>query len=63
MRLIIGIDEVGRGAIAGPVVAGAVAIEKIIPGVRDSKALNIKQRETLAQEIEKSAKRSPKGGP
>ena len=55
MRLIIGIDEVGRGAIAGPVVAGAVAIEKIIPGVRDSKALNIKQRETLAQEIENHA--------
>jgi len=53
--IIIGIDEVGRGALAGPVVASAVAIEEIIPGVKDSKTLNIKQREELASEIEKSA--------
>lgn len=55
MRVIIGIDEVGRGALAGPVVASAVAIEKIIDGVKDSKTLNIKQREELAQEIEEKA--------
>lgn len=53
--IIIGIDEVGRGALAGPVVASAVAIEEIIPGVKDSKMLNIKQREELASKIEKSA--------
>ncbi len=54
-HLIIGIDEVGRGALAGPVVASAVAIEEIIPGVKDSKMLNIKQREELASKIEESA--------
>ncbi len=53
--IIIGIDEVGRGALAGPVVASAVAIEEIIPGVKDSKMLNIKQREELASKIEESA--------
>lgn len=54
-RIIIGIDEVGRGALAGPVVASAVAIEEIIPGVKDSKMLNIKQREKLASQIENKA--------
>jgi len=54
-NIIIGIDEVGRGAIAGPVVASAIAIEKLINGVKDSKMLNIKQREKLAQEIENNA--------
>jgi ribonuclease HII len=54
-RIIIGIDEVGRGALAGPVVASAIAIEHLIDGVKDSKLLNVKQREKLAQEIEKHA--------
>jgi ribonuclease HII len=54
-RIIIGIDEVGRGALAGPVVASAVAIEQLIDGVKDSKLLNVKQREKLAGEIEKHA--------
>jgi ribonuclease HII len=51
-RIIIGIDEVGRGALAGPVVASAIAIEHLIDGVKDSKLLNVKQREKLAGEIE-----------
>jgi ribonuclease HII len=54
-RIIIGIDEVGRGALAGPVVASAIAIEHLIDGVKDSKLLNVKQREKLAGEIEKHA--------
>jgi ribonuclease HII len=54
-RIIIGIDEVGRGALAGPVVASAIAIEQLIDGVKDSKLLNVKQREKLAGEIEKHA--------
>jgi ribonuclease HII len=54
-RIIIGIDEVGRGALAGPVVASAIAIEQLIDGVKDSKLLNVKQREKLSQEIEKHA--------
>jgi ribonuclease HII len=33
-RIIIGIDEVGRGALAGPVVASAIAIEQLIDGVK-----------------------------
>lgn len=50
--VIIAIDEVGRGALAGPVTIGAVAIgahtEGPPVGVRDSKALSAKKREELA---------------
>ena len=52
-RLIVGIDEVGRGPLAGPVVAGAVAlpldrcdVPKLLAGVNDSKAMNALQRQT-----------------
>ena len=52
-RLIVGIDEVGRGPLAGPVVAGAVALPlersdlpKLVAGVNDSKAMNAIQRQT-----------------
>ena len=49
---VAGLDEAGRGALAGPVVAAAVVLpENItfpwIDGVRDSKLLNARQRETL----------------
>lgn len=44
---IIGIDEAGRGAWAGPVVAAAVSIVSPPQGVRDSKVLSASQRETL----------------
>jgi ribonuclease HII len=47
----VGIDEVGRGCWAGPVVAGAVILGKPIAGLKDSKKLSKRQREKLAVEI------------
>ncbi len=46
---IAGIDEVGRGPLAGPVTAACVSIprEKLVPGVDDSKKLSEKRREAL----------------
>ena len=49
--MIVGVDEVGRGCWAGPVVAGAVALRAPIPGLKDSKKLSKKQRERLDAEI------------
>lgn len=51
--LVVGIDEVGRGAWAGPMVAVAVAIPRTarVAGVRDSKSLNEMQREEMAHAI------------
>jgi len=59
-ELIAGIDEVGRGALAGPVVAGAVILPHpaSLPWfelVRDSKELNSKKRESLFDMINKEA--------
>lgn len=50
---VAGVDEVGRGALAGPLVAAAVVLppEVEIEGLRDSKACTAKQRERLAVEI------------
>lgn len=46
--LIAGVDEVGRGPLAGPVLAvAAIAIQPLPSGVRDSKKLSAKQREKL----------------
>lgn len=45
--LTVGIDEVGRGCWAGPVVAGAVLLHKPIVGLKDSKLLNKKRRQEL----------------
>lgn len=45
--MILGVDEVGRGCLAGPVVAGAVLLARPIVGVRDSKKLTRGQREKL----------------
>jgi ribonuclease HII len=52
-RLVAGIDEVGRGPLAGPVVAGAVILDinKPIAGLADSKALSHQRRVELAEEI------------
>jgi len=53
-QLIAGVDEVGRGALAGPVVAGAVILDPTRPfpeGLDDSKKLTPKQRERIAGEI------------
>jgi len=50
-RIIVGIDEVGRGAIAGPVTIGAVAIDasrtSFPDGLADSKLLTPKRREAM----------------
>ena len=58
-ELIAGVDEVGRGPLAGPVVCAAVIMpleaEAIIEGVDDSKKLSEKKREQLAEEIKKRA--------
>lgn len=55
--LIAGIDEVGRGALAGPVVAAAVMLpeEPIILGVRDSKKLSSEGREKIFTTIKSIA--------
>lgn len=51
---IAGVDEVGRGALFGPVVAAAVILPEQIAltGLRDSKQLRPKDRERLAEQIE-----------
>jgi ribonuclease HII len=49
--MIVGIDEVGRGCWAGPLVAGAVLLGEPIPGLADSKKLRKVQRERLDAEI------------
>jgi ribonuclease HII len=48
---MIGVDEVGRGAWAGPVCVGAVMLCEPIAGLKDSKLLNADQRVKLALEI------------
>jgi ribonuclease HII len=51
----VGIDEVGRGCWAGPVVAGAVILQEPIAGLKDSKLLSKKRRDMLAGKIHESA--------
>lgn len=55
--LIAGVDEAGRGPLAGPVVAAAVILnpEKMIAGLADSKQLTEKQREELFPQIQEHA--------
>ena len=48
MKLIAGVDEVGRGCLAGPVIAAAVIFKNNIPGLKDSKKLSIKKRQKLS---------------
>lgn len=45
--LVIGVDEAGRGPLAGPVVSTAVIIKEKIDGVKDSKCLSASRREAL----------------
>jgi ribonuclease HII len=47
-RLIAGVDEVGRGPLAGPVVAAAVILLRPLDGLADSKTLPALERERLA---------------
>lgn len=54
-KLIVGIDEVGRGSWAGPLVVGAVILHEPIPGLADSKTLSKEGRQALAQLIHAKA--------
>lgn len=49
--MILGIDEVGRGPWAGPLVVGAVVLDEEIEGLTDSKKLSAKKRELLSKEV------------
>lgn len=53
MKLIAGVDEVGRGPLAGPVLAAAVILDskQLIDGLADSKLITPKRREVLGEII------------
>ena len=56
-KIIVGVDEAGRGPLAGPVVAGAVIVIQYFPElqeINDSKKLTEKKRERLFEAIEKN---------
>ncbi len=53
--ITLGVDEVGRGCWAGPLVAGAVILRKPIIGLRDSKLLSKLQRQKFAAIIQAEA--------
>ena len=57
MKLVCGIDEAGRGPLAGPVVVAAAIMpeDSFIEGVNDSKKVSEKKREKLYEEITQSA--------
>lgn len=61
MRYVIGVDEAGRGALAGPVAIGLVAVpERFVvarefPGVADSKQLTPRARDVLFRELRRRA--------
>ena len=56
-RFVVGVDEAGRGALAGPVFAAAVAFPEgvVVPGLDDSKVLAAEVREELAPRIRRVA--------
>ena len=58
MRIVAGVDEVGRGPLAGPVVAAVVVLDPARPieGLRDSKALTPRRRCELARLIRRRAR-------
>ena len=53
--MIAGVDEVGRGCLAGPVIAASVILKRPIKGLMDSKRLSSKKREDLSQIIIKNS--------
>jgi ribonuclease HII len=53
--IVMGIDEVGRGCWAGPLVVGAVILSEPLEGLTDSKLLNSTKREVLAALIHEQA--------
>lgn len=57
LRLLAGVDEVGCGPLAGPVIAAAVILDPVRPiiGLADSKILTEKRREALSIEIREKA--------
>jgi ribonuclease HII len=56
-KLVAGLDEVGRGPLAGPVVAAAVILsgETSLPGLEDCRRLSGKRRQELFEQIQESA--------
>lgn len=56
-KLIAGVDEAGRGPLAGPIVAAAIILPStcFLPGLDDSKKLSPKQRDRLFLEIKRQA--------
>lgn len=56
-KRIVGIDEVGRGPLAGPVVTAAVMLKEldIYEGINDSKKVPLKHRERLFEELQETA--------
>ncbi len=53
-RVVVGVDEVGRGALAGPLAVGAVVVTRPLPapeGLDDSKALRADEREALEEPL------------
>ena len=61
-RMIIGVDEAGRGPLAGPVCVGVVCVPKgfkvrrAFPGVANSKAISEKERERIYKLVQERAK-------
>lgn len=62
MTFVIGVDEAGRGPLAGPVAVGVVAVEEgydllaAFPGLNDSKKLSEKKREALFQILQEEVR-------
>jgi ribonuclease HII len=58
MAAVAGVDEAGRGPLAGPVVAAAVILDEARPidGLRDSKRLTARQRVRLARDVRRYAR-------
>ncbi len=56
-KVVAGVDEAGRGCLAGPVVAGAVILDENQPihGLRDSKTLSKKKRNEFFEQIQEKA--------
>ncbi len=53
--MLLGIDEAGRGPLAGPLVVAGVILKEKIEGLKDSKKLTEKRRERLFDEIKKKS--------
>lgn len=54
-KFVCGVDEAGRGPLAGPVCAAAVILNEEIEGLNDSKKLSEKKREALFDEIKEKS--------